>query len=98
MLPADAELFDDKKSAYELASIGQSSEEKRKTLEDYAVSLEEQTADSVLIGNGNDEKAGDESFEKPVRSSAGRGTSALYPKIVSPFVSPSFSEEGEKIR
>ncbi len=67
-LPADAELFDDKKSAYELASIGQSSEEKRKTLEDYAVSLEEQTADSVLIGNGNDEKAGDESFEKPVRS------------------------------
>ncbi len=66
-LPADAELFDDKKSAYELASIGQSSEEKRKTLEDYAAALEQQTADSVSIENGNDEKAGDESLEKPVR-------------------------------
>ncbi len=65
-LPADAELFDDKKSAYELASIGQSSEEKRKTLEDYAAALEQQTADSVVVA---DSKTDNEPVENSIRQS-----------------------------
>lgn len=60
-LPVEAELFADKKSAYELASIGESSKE-RKSLGDYAVVLEQQATDSVVP------KLEEEPVEKPVRS------------------------------
>ncbi len=65
-LPVEAELFDDKKSAYELASIGQSTEEKRKKLEDYAATLEQQTADSMLI---SDSRTDNEPVENSIRQS-----------------------------
>ncbi len=65
-LPVEAELFDDKKSAYELASIGQSTEEKRKTLEDYAATLEQQTADSVVVV---DSKTDNEPVKNSIRQS-----------------------------
>ena len=60
-LPIEEELFDDKKSAYELASIGESSRE-RKTLGDYAVTLEQRSTDSVVP------KLEEEPMEKSVRS------------------------------
>lgn len=65
-LPVESELFDDKKSAYELASIGQSTEEKRKNLEDYAATLEQQTADSMLI---SDSRTDNEPVENSIRQS-----------------------------
>ncbi|MDE7375122.1 MAG: conjugative transposon protein TraM, partial [Odoribacter sp.] len=60
-LPIEEELFDDKKSAYELASIGESSRE-RKNLGDYAVTLEQRSTDSVVP------KLEEEPMEKSVRS------------------------------
>ncbi len=65
-LPVEAELFDDKKSAYELASIGQFTEEKRKNLEDYAAALEQQPTDSVsIVGSKTDH----EPVENSIRQS-----------------------------
>lgn len=64
-LPSETELFDDKKSAYELVSVREPAEEKKKTLGDYAAALE-QTADSTPVPDG---KAGNGLLGNPIRQS-----------------------------